>query len=50
MPEQPEKTANSATTKSESYEQLVRKLADQIYEMWQRELRYERERKGSKGK
>jgi hypothetical protein len=48
--ENPSQADQQPASKRESYEQLVRKLADKVYEIWERELRHERERNGSKGK
>lgn len=36
--------------KDTAYEEKVRKIAERIWKMWQRDLRNERERRGKKGR
>jgi hypothetical protein len=43
----PAQTNNSA---SPSYEELVRKVAQRVWELWQQDLRREHERRGRTGK
>jgi hypothetical protein len=42
----PENKPKDKTDKNQDYQQLVRKIADRVWEMWQEDMRRGRERRG----
>lgn len=48
MPEKNNPTNNPA--KGQEYQELVRKIADRVWEMWREDLRHGKERRGSERK
>ena len=49
-PEGQQTPTQSSSTSSPSYEELVRKVAQRVWEMWQQDVRRESERRGRTGK
>jgi len=43
-------SSQNQTSQETSYEEKVRKIADQVWKLWQKDLRNERERRGKKGR
>ena len=39
--------SNDSSAKGQEYQELVRKIADRVWEMWQKDLRQGKERRGS---
>lgn len=51
MPEQGQSTNQTTNAKPPaSYEELVKQVAQRVWELWQQELRREQERRGRVGK
>jgi hypothetical protein len=42
--------SNNSATKAQEYQELVRKIADRVWEMWRQDLRQGQERRGSERK
>jgi hypothetical protein len=42
--------SNTSSAKSQEYQELVRKIADRVWEMWRQDLRQGKERRGSERK
>lgn len=40
--------SNAGSSENNSYQEKVRKIADRIWKIWQKDLRNERERRGKK--
>jgi hypothetical protein len=38
-----------SAVKAQEYQQLVRKIADQVWELWRRDMRHNQERRGVPG-
>lgn len=45
MPQENNQQDNQAT-KSKDYQELIRQVAQKVWEMWREDLRHERERRG----
>jgi hypothetical protein len=43
-------TTNNQTTSQPTYEELVKQVAQRVWELWQQDLRREQERRGQIGK
>ncbi len=50
MPLQGQTTPKQTTTSPPTYEELVKQVAQRVWELWQQDIRREQERRGQTGK